>query len=517
MQQLIRLAGSLSSPAILIVVVWCAALVGVATGPIVYPMQPSPAVLAVVVTGVFLFVLAYRAGGWCFDTWCDRMAQISAPSTRTLNRVVTATSLIGIAGIGLVAVDRMIFSGVSSSSYSELLRCAPGLVDSIAIKRTPLLYLGYLTFSFGFASVVPFLLKGEEIRGSAAALAQLSILSPIGYALIYSGRMPILFVLVLVVSAMLVRMGRGQRPLPGGHHLLLKMAFAIGVFAIYSSSIWSSRQDFCNQMSGLIQELHQEQKERDLKKGEDLDRAGDQTSRPKAANAITVTDLSKRLAEAKAAPVPAVNQNSTTIVLARMLEAWNVKPRGYFTSAVDSSYLSQRAAMTVLSTYFYLTHGIRTIDMVWSARDKFTPQWGIYEIGILSPMLRVFFPDSELVADMEVQLKAAQIYGFFPTVWGAAFIDFGIGGAIIYVLIWGFGAGWSAFGSRHSALITPSLLLVFVLASVFLSSVQSPLGIANSALVLFSLLATGIAVDYVSLRSDSRNVVGELEPTRSIT
>lgn len=262
MQQMIRLAGTLASPTILIVVVWCGTLAGVTIGPIDYPKQPSAVVLAVVVIGIFLFVLACRAGGWCFDNWFKRLARIPAASARTLNRVTLATSLLGIAGIALIVLDRTTFSGVGNSGYSELLRCAPGLVNSISIKRTPLLYLGYVTFSFGFASVVLFLLKGEEVGGWAAALAQLSVLSPIGYALLYSGRMPILFVLVLMVSAALVRMSRGQLPLPAGHHLILKIAIAIGMFAIYSSSVWLSRQNFCNQVSGLVHELQQEKEER---------------------------------------------------------------------------------------------------------------------------------------------------------------------------------------------------------------------------------------------------------------
>ena len=92
---------------------------------------------------------------------------------------------------------------------------------------------------------------------------------------------------------------------------------------------------------------------------------------------------------------------------------------------------------------------------------------------------------------MGAQLKSAEIHGFFPTVWAAAYIDFGAAGAVIYVLIWGFAAGWSVFGARHSTLVTPPLLLIFVLASIFLSPVQGPLGIANSALVLLSMIVTG--------------------------
>ena len=126
-----------------------------------------------------------------------------ALSKRMLNCIVIAVSLFGIVGIALVTLDRTMLSGVSNSAYSELLRCAPGLVGGISIERTPLLYAGYAMFSFGFVSVL-FLLKGEEVSGWAAALAQLSIVSPVGYAVLYSGRMPILFVLVLVVVAMLI-------------------------------------------------------------------------------------------------------------------------------------------------------------------------------------------------------------------------------------------------------------------------------------------------------------------------
>ena len=74
-------------------------------------------------------------------------------------------------------------------------------------------------------------------------------------------------------------------------------------------------------------------------------------------------------------------------------------------------------------------------------------------------------------------------------------------GAIVYIFIWGMLAGWSAAGSRRSNLVTPLLLLVFLIASVFLSPIVGPLGSANSALVLLSMLATGFALDVTRLRS----------------
>jgi len=105
----------------------------------------------------------------------------------------------------------------------------------------------------------------------------------------------------------------------------------------------------------------------------------------------------------------------------------------------------------------------------------------------------------------------AEIYGFFPTVWGAAYMDFGALGSIVYILLWGFVAGWSAFGARHSSLLTPSLLLSYILASIFLSPIQGPLGMANSALVLFSMIVTGIAIDFASTRAGARNEPDQLK------
>lgn len=496
MQRLIQLAGALSSPAILIVLIWCAALASVAVGPIDYPGQPSRVVLTAVGSGVVLFLLGYGAGKFLFIRYFARQARMPPLSSRMLNRIVIAVSLFGIVGIALVALDRTMLSGVSNNTYSELLRCAPALADVVLIRRTPLLYGGYTMFSFGFVSVVLFLLKGEEITGWAAALAQLSIVSPVVYALLYSGRMPILLVLVLIAAAMVVRLAQGLPPLPRGHYLIVKTVAAVVLFAIYSNAIWTSRQNFCIQMSPLITELQLEKIQRELPSND--------TSQPaEAGEKISPTELNKRIAEARGAQPSEQKPNSVEEILAKMLEAWNVKPRGYVTSVVESGNLSARSAMIGLSTYFYLTHGVRTIDIVWRARDMLTPRWGVYEIGVLSPLLQVFFPGNQRVDGMEAELKAAKVYGFFPTAWGAAFIDFGLVGAVIYILVWGVVAGWSAAGSRHSSLMTPLLLLVFVLASILLSVVQGPLGMANSALVLVSLVVTGFMLDFTRLRSQS--------------
>jgi hypothetical protein len=178
-----------------------------------------------------------------------------------------------------------------------------------------------------------------------------------------------------------------------------------------------------------------------------------------------------------------------------MSEAWHTSPRAYLLAVMKAGWISPRTAQAIVGTYFYATHGVRNIDIVWRERDKLPPSWGVYEIGVLSPIMKIFFPGSGQPASTIAAQKAAGIYGFYPTVWAAAYLDFGMIGAVIYVLVWGGVAGWSAFGARNSELTTPALLLTFILTSIPLSLIQGPLGASNSALVLVSIIIVGLAAD----------------------
>jgi len=531
MQHLARLARIFSSPTVLIITVWSVLLIVVAIGPIDYSNQPSAAVLAIVVVGISLFVLGEQAGSLSFRIWLGGYATRRAPLADRLNLVVGMSSCAGIVGIGLIALDRVVLSGAGGGN-AELLRCAPDLIDIIEIKRTPLLYLGYLLFSFGFASLVLFLLKGEQIRGWTAVLAQLSILSPISYALLYAGRMPILFLIVLTVAAVLVRLAQGRRAFPEGYYLSVKMIVLVLMFGVYSSTIWSSRQNFCFQMNGVVKELLQRMKDREAELAKAREQAGTSPTKlspPPISHAtpvnrpVAIEDASKRKLPAQSLPEvkqgkklsseaisaadlgkmiaagedrsPDGRTDDFTTLLRTMDQAWHSKPSYYVITAVRSGYVSPRTATIALSTYFYLTHGVRSIDRTWRAGDKLSLHWGVYQIGVLSPILRVFFPHTSELGSLSSELQSAGIFGFFPTVWAAAYIDFGVVGAVFYMLIWGFAAGWSAFGVRHSGLATPELLLTFIIATILLSPVQGPLGIANSALVLVSIIIVGLAAD----------------------
>ena len=265
-------------------------------------------------------------GKFLFIRYFVRQARMPPLSRRMLNCIVIAVSLFGIAGIALVALDRMVLSGVSNSAYSELLRCAPGLArrrlhpaDTAALWRLRPVLLRLCVGDL-------FLLKGEEITGWAAALAQLSIVSPVVYALLYSGRMPILLVLVLIAAAMLDSPGAG----------------AAGIAARPLSSHQDSRR------GRAVCHLF----ERDLDEPAEFlhpDVAADHraaarrrfsaryllpmpASRPRPARRSRQRILTSELQRRVRLQPPEQKPSSVDAILAMMLEAWNVKPRVTYVS-----------------------------------------------------------------------------------------------------------------------------------------------------------------------------------------
>lgn len=497
----IRGAKSIANPSLVLFGAWAALLLLLLVGPIKYPGQPSLGALIGIVCGCAVFLAGHIAGALLARFFPSALVAGYVPPARAIDNVMIVTSLLGIGGILLIAFDRQVLSGLDNANYAAALRCAPEFIDVIGIRRTPLIYIGYMIFSFGFASVALFMLRAEHVRGWASYLAQASIISPVGYAVLYSGRMPILLMLTLLFTVAVVRLSKGQSFLPGGHFLLLKSLVFVVAFGVYVNAMWTSRQNFCAQIQPVISQLREvvaqkKAKEYALSKA-NPDAAGKGLD---GSNKISAQDFAA-LIQNRLQPTEPLSGESTQPVSAQhlfevMKEAWGVAPRSYVGEILDRNWLSPSKTISVMSNYFYLTHGVMTLDRIVTARANLDPTWGVYEIGVLSPMIRVFFPGSPILNNMADQLSEAKIYGFFPTVWGAAIVDFKIPGAIFYIFIWGALGGWCYALSRRTELVTPRMGLAFVLASVLLSPIQGPLGVANSALVLISMIATGLLIDF---------------------
>lgn len=500
----IRMVRSIANPSIGLIVIWAALLLVLLVGPINYPGQPSMAVALAIVAGVAIFICGQFGGRLLARFIPDRRYASCAPPPRIIERIMILTSLLGIVGILLIAVDRDVLSGLDNANYAAALRCAPEFIDLIQIRRTPLIYIGYLTFSFGFVSLALFLLQGEYVQGWGSYLAQASIISPVGYALLYSGRMPILLMITLLFAVGLVRLSQGRSLIPRGHYLLIKTLIFVVAFGLYVNAMWASRQNFCKQIEPVIAQL----RKLSAQTG-NAQRKNEEGLRSEAISAQSVARLIKDRLDRVSSLDGSRNAAPAQGLFDVMREAWGVTPRPYVVAMLDRGWISSSRLVSVISNYFYLTHGVMTLDRILSARDRLDPTLGVYEVGVLSPIIRVFFRGSTILGRMHDQLIDTDIYGFFPTVWGAAVVDFGIIGGVIYIFIWGVVAGWAFALSHRTRLVTPAMGLAFILASILLSPIQGPLGVANSALVFGSILVAGLVVD-VSGCFSARRASGDL-------
>lgn len=481
-----KFVGIMSRPVNILVLVWLAIIAIFYLGPVRYLDTPNILIIAVILGG-----LAVVYTGSVVGLGLPTPDSTGEPDIPLISRTVATASAVGLLGIGAIAMDRLVLSGVDGATYATLLRCAPDLVDKIEMRRTPLLYLGYLTFSFAYAGTVLFWLNSEKCGRWAAALAQLAVISPIAYALIYGGRMPMLLIGTLVIGAGIVRLARGRSFAPRGHFLLAKLFVAALAFGAYSLLLSDSRQDACVAMSQILPALT----ETGSISASDIRDVGDVVERGAVERATADAQ------EADNNPDTAHSQAGKDFAVASASELgrWSAAPADYMVNLVERGLPPGIARLVMVGT-FYFTHSPMTIGRIGLNRDMYSPYLGFYQVGILSPFERLFVPGGSTVARMDAELTQTNVRGYYPSMWGAAFLDFGLAGGLVYLLLIGLFAGYC----WRSSIATPSaasgLGMSFAVSTFILSPVNGPLGVANSALVLGSVMAVGLFVDLVAAR-----------------
>ena len=195
--------------------------------------------------------------------------------------------------------------------------------------------------------------------------------------------------------------------------------------------------------------------------------------------------------------------------------SWKTSARPYVLSAIESGWLSPGTASNLLGSYFYLTHGIFVLDLAMACAGAI--------IASLGPLRnRRSLADSPkscsrkpAAALHEYRVESGEDRRRIPYSLGgrlyrlrgrwSGYLHFDLGICRRLGCLW-----IQAFGFGDA-----TLLLTFILASILLSVVQGPLGVANSALVLLSMVIVGIAVDFRSLSSRERRAAPEPRASRS--
>jgi hypothetical protein len=361
--------------------------------------------------------------------------------------IVRATAVVGLLGASCIALDKVLLSGLDFSQGVTAVRFAReeavAAGTAVALPRSPLLYLGYLTFSFSVASYLLYLLKGEALRLSTAWLAFASLASPFAFSYLYGGRSPLFLVLGMACGAIAVRVLSRQTALPRGKTAPLLFVAFVALIFVYSSWI-----------------------------------------------------VSERFVATGANDYPALQDRFETSYDASISPAGLCRPSVLpaSTSASTQSLCEQALMHATLYTY-YFSHELPMLDRTLAAEPPIGPYYGAYQFYLASAFVERVLPSVNADAIMIPQLKAANVYGWFSSAWGGMYLDFGVVGGLFGVLI----SGWLAGRVYRSALVDGTqggrLLMCYVVAGIAATPILSIFTISISLPILVSLAITAALLD----------------------
>jgi hypothetical protein len=401
--------------------------------PITYDHAPGPVAWSLMLSGIVLYCLGAGAASLVPLRSHPQHQQISEAK---YDAVIIACALLGLAGALAMAIDKLFLSGIDWSIGMSAVRDrrAVEVMQGVAIRRSILLYAGYLTFSFSCVGFTLFLLAGDRVGRAAAWLGQIGVVAIVIYALLYGGRMPIMLVILLAAGAMLTRALRGSPLLPKGWAMWPKIVAVCVAFLIYTNFIWADRRAM-NRILDFHEFVHN--------------------------------------AEVK----------------------WEARTSPWITSLVRSGAIEADTAMNWVSIAVYLTHSPTSVQRMVEHSGALSTYGGLYQIGVLSPLFDVFAPQFGLPQKMRRELSEAGLYGWFPNAWGAWLMDAGRIGGAICILLWGFLSGIAYRMVRHDGGAAPQLMLTFAYLSILVSPLNGPFGLANSFLIFSSFVAVCLWIE----------------------
>jgi hypothetical protein len=419
-----------TGPSSLMFYIWIAHALLFRFGPVQYFRMPSTYTWTFIIGCLFLFSLGsltadLRWGSLKAASYVPKAAFV--PPVKLLNQLALLASLIGLLGALLMLADKLLLSGLDFSAGPSAIRYQRvwEINSGIAVKRSILLYISYLTFSFAYVGVLLGLLFSESLSKAVSRCTQIALLSPIIYAAIYGGRSPMFQIACLIVAALVIRARTGKLALPRKKGWGTILLLVVSGFLVYNSHIITQR--------------------------------------------LSISRLTYQQ------------------FLDYAYTAWDLAPKPNVSQLVGKGYLGGDPLTALLSAEIYFTHSFATVDKIMMQRQAFTPYFLFYEVAVLSPLCDIMFPDLQFPAKMRAALVASNVEGFFAGAWGGLYLDFGWG-CLPIIFLWGFWSKrvWQKALQKQD--LGAQIVLCFVIVAIVLSPISAPLGMSNAALVLLSML-----------------------------
>jgi hypothetical protein len=473
------IAFAAKTPIRLLIFVWLGAVLLYLVGPIRYEQVPRPSTWLFVVACLFSFGIGSFAASRSLATRAAVIRQHPAQYHR-IDQIVRATALIGLFGALCIVIDKVVLSGLDFSQGVGAVRSeraeavAAGAV--VELRRSPLLYLGYLTFSFSVASFVLYLLNGDSLRRSTVCLAFMGLASIFAYSYLYGGRSPLALVVGLAAGAIAVRLLTRQAALPRGRMGVGLFALFLVLTVAYSEAILSERL-----VAGGVADLSD--LETRFETSYDATVVGISGSDSPTASPTAQTTTASPASPS--APIGSVVTASPAVsTTAAPLPAPSTPPVSQQTSRYEQ--LMVQAIVNVN----YLTHELPMLDRTLAYEGPLGPYYGAHQFYLGAALVQRLFPGWNVDVLMVPQLKSANVYGWYSTAWGGMYLDFGVIGALVGILV----CGWLAGRVYRRALINwdpgARLLMCYVVAGVIATPLLSIFTISISLLILMSLLVT---------------------------
>jgi hypothetical protein len=430
------LLGLVRTPTRFLLTVWAVALGLVFFGPVKYTRHVS--------AGTWLFLAA------CLTCFCLGASvgwrQVTRPSPiglgdpgdaggtwdafdRRVDQLARVCAVLGLVGIGLLAFDKLRLSGLDYSQGVTAVRNARAVevnAGNAALGRSPLLYLGFVTFGFSVPAYLLYVLRRRSLRRSTVFVVHVGLLSPLGFGVIYGGRSPLVLALGMIFGGMLVRRLCGQPRMRPTRFARMVMLGLIVFALVFGSYIFRQRA---------------------------------------AVAGYTYAGLAKYTAN-----------------------SYRATTRPWFEHLLNSNSGVAPIATDALLTHFYLTHEVFLLDRTLRYEGSIGPYFGAYQFNLVAALGSQIWPQFDAPRRIISDAAEANTYGYFPTAFGCMYLDFGLIGALVGTLICGLLAGKIFRWSLLTGELKSQLFMCFVIAGIIASPLLSVFTISIALPILFALV-----------------------------
>lgn len=433
------LANCYSNPTRAMVVSWVLWLILFMFSPFYYTVLPSPTIVVFILVCIACFAIGDFSVKQSIIVQkiklenTEKTKNQSLKLNKRLNRFIFACSILGILGAFLFVVTKLFLSGLDFSQGISGARIerANDVLSGFSGNTPVTTYIGLLLFPLGTVAFLVSLLEGNNLKRKNLLFAKLAVVSPVSVTLVTGGRGGILQLIIMFFSVYLIRFYSNRKQkfaslTQSGIYKRIKSVnfkwlFLVLVifFCFYTFYIFDTRREI-----------------------------------------VQATDFYTSLD--------------------RWESYYGIFPAKFLERMVSNHVLDSNFLLNAMQTVFYLTSGPSVFTKLVLSNATVGPFYGQYQVALLASFFRKFYPSFSVSDKIHAELSQAGTLGLIPSSWGMMYADFGWIGTLCEAFILGCICRYIYFSALSKQRLGDKLVLAFVITSIVLNPIVSPLGFTDS-------------------------------------